>query len=498
MSDKISPDEPETSAEARFLATASHEIRTPLNGILGTVSLLLETEMEPAQREYAEVIRQSGARLLDLLNNVLDYARLDNSDIELEADVFCPARLGGEVVELLSPRAHASNIDIAARNLCPDGVHFRGDSGRIRQILFNLVGNALKFTETGSVLLDVDIVDSALVYRVIDTGPGIAPESRDRLFEAFSQSGSADAYKDGGVGLGLAIVKRLTEMLGGKIDISGAVGVGTCFTVTLPLETIEVNENKASGELGGSCALIGLPLASQLSIAAALSDAGVTPLALPVTSTSLPASVDTLIIGADLPEKDVKRISALGRLLVVLRPEDRGAIGRFKELGSAGWLIRPLRAASIEQRIAVLRATGEAQDDEVEETGAGHVLIADDNPVNALIGRRALESSGFTVTVATTGREAVEVVKTMNPAPILVLMDLRMPVMDGFEATRLLRESGLSVPIVAVSAEINPEIEKRAMAAGASGVASKPLDADALRSLAISWTTGRHLRSGAA
>ena len=168
---------------------------------------------------------------------------------------------------------------------------------------------------------------------------------------------------------------------------------------------------------------------------------------------------------------------------------------RFRTLGAAGWLTRPLRAKSVVERTGLAIAGSDVREEDSPKAGTGHVLIADDNPINALIARRALESSGFTTTVATTGREALDAIEQISPD--LVLMDLRMPIMDGFEATRRLRAAGSQVPVIAVSAEINPEIEKRARAAGADGVAAKPLDAEALRQLALKWT-GLHTQSGAA
>lgn len=483
------------SPEQAFLATASHEIRTPLNGILGTVSLLLETELTPAQREYAETIRLSGGRLLDLLNNVLDYARLDASAVELESENFCPLRLAREVVELLSPRAHAAGLDLAVRSLQWPVPVYRGDAGRLRQILFNLVGNALKFTSQGAVLVDIEPGPETLVFRVRDTGPGIAPQDQARLFEAFRQSSSSDAYRDGGVGLGLAIVKRLADLLGGKVSVTSQPGDGAVFTLEVPLRPADAPPLHDAVHLGGRIGLAGLPPATALALASVISGFEAEAWQIDLSSGPLPPGLDVVLLGADLPEALVAKLAQQAPSLVVLRPEDRGALGRFRELGCLGWLVRPLRTASLAERIVLARSGRLVPEEPTSENGAGRVLIADDNPVNALIARRALESAGFTVTVAATGSEALDAAERTRPD--LVLMDLRMPVMDGFEAMRRLRAGGFKAPIIAVSAEINPEIERRARECGASGVAAKPLDAAALRALARDWTTANRLTGAA-
>lgn len=487
--------EPE-SPEQAFLATASHEIRTPLNGILGTVSLLLETDLSPAQREYAETIRLSGGRLLDLLNNVLDYARLDASAVELEQENFCPLQIAREVTELLAPRAHAAGLDLAVRAVHWPVPVYEGDAGRLRQILFNLVGNALKFTRQGAVLVDVEPRACGLTLRVRDTGPGIATEDQARLFEAFRQSATADAYRDGGVGLGLAIVKRLADLLGGSVTVDSRPGEGATFSVDVPMRPADAPSLHDPARLSGRIGFAGLPAATTLALAATMSGLETEVFQIDLSTGEVPAGIDAILVGADLPEAMVSALARRAPALVVLRPEDRGAIGRFRQLGCRGWLVRPLRMSSIAERILLARSGRLLAEEPETEPGAGRVLIADDNPVNALIARRALESAGFTVTVAATGSEALDAAARM--APELVLMDLRMPVMDGFEAMRRLRAGGFTAPIIAVSAEINPDIERRARDCGASGVAAKPLDAQALRSLALQWTAGAGRLTGAA
>jgi CheY-like chemotaxis protein len=469
-----------------LLAMASHEIRTPLNGILGTVSLLLETDLSPAQREYAEAIHVSGARLLDLLNNVLDYARLDADAVSLELAPFCPMRLCREVAELLAPRAHAAGLDLAVRANPLPMPAFIGDAGRIRQILFNLLGNALKFTETGGVLVDVEASGGWLVLRVTDTGPGIAPPDQQRLFEAFHQAAAGDAYREGGVGLGLAIASRLSALLGGHISLRSDTGEGAAFSLHLPLQRAEANPSHDLPVLGGQIGLAGLPPATTLALASGLASLGARPVQFDPLQPLPPQGLDALLIGADLPESRIASLAAILPVIIVLRPEDRSQIRRFRDLGCAGWLLRPSRISSLAERILLARA-GSLPEDEPDVLANGtRVLIADDNPVNTLIARRALESAGFHVTLAMTGAEALDAAARMEPE--LVLMDLRMPIMDGYEAMRRLRAGGYQGVILAISAEMTLEIERRARAAGADGVAAKPLDADALRTLAARWT----------
>ena len=492
MSDTSKSDQPdpgsrpaeETSAEKTFLATASHEIRTPLNGILGTVSLLLETQLQPAQREYVEAIQLSGSRLLDMLNNVLDYARLDAGDIELEETRFSPEELAREVVELLAPRAHQRGIDIAVRNLSSGSYKALGDAGRIRQILFNLIGNALKFTGKGGVLVDVSFADESVIWSVIDTGPGISAEDQKGLFDAFRQTTAGDAQKDGGVGLGLAIVRRLVSILGGELELSSALGYGTIFRLKLPL-SVEPCAEASLQKPANRVTMIGVPGPTALSAAAPLYAAGAN---ISFKEPGVPLQDPGVILaGADLPSAEIARLSTLAPTLVVLRPEDRSTITRFRLLGAAGWLVRPLRPTSLIERVGLANAGNRdlGEDGPAASLAGARVLIADDNAVNTLIARRALEKSGFTVTVAATGVEAVEATQSMSFA--LILMDLRMPVMDGFEAMRRLRAKGNATPIIAVSAEINPQIEKQARESGADAVAAKPLDAGALRDLAETW-----------
>jgi hypothetical protein len=476
----------EPDAAQRFTAAVSHEIRTPLNGILGMAALLEEGELSAAQRDYATAIRRSGARLLDLLNNVLDFSRMEAGDIPLEAAPFDPSDLVQDVAELLATRAHAAGLDIAAvvdPELPPRMI---GDAGRLRQILFNLAGNAIKFTDKGAVLIEARPGDdgSGMTLIVRDTGVGVPDHARARLFDAFSQVSAADARRDGGVGLGLAIVARLVAAMKGSVDVSSTYGQGAMFRVCLPLEAGKGPVSPRRRPRRPLKVTMSLPPASSLACIVALAGEG----ARLVPNDDF---ADVAILDAALPPARIEAMAKHTRTLVVLRPGDRSRIEQFREMGCAGYLIRPLRAASIIERVGLTRAGAAQPEPDAEEKKPGEegaVLIADDNAVNALLASSALKAAGFRVDIASTGAEALERIGENDYA--VVFMDIRMPVMDGLEATRRIR--GLAgpasrTPIVALTADIDRELEDKAREAGVSQLAAKPIDPPRLREIAMRW-----------
>ena len=500
MSEQARPSEPNVGVEQRFIASVSHEIRTPLNGILGMASLLAETELTPAQADYVSAIRQSGARLLDLLNNVLDYARMDATGVDLElSDVNLP-RLAQDVVELLSPRAHQRGLDVCVRTTSDLNDTIRLDDGRLRQILFNLVGNAIKFTEQGGVLVDMETRDQTLIIRVIDSGPGLSQQDQRKLFDAFGQADASHRGRDGGVGLGLAIVRRLVTAMNGTIELISDVGIGACFRVSLPIERVPTESGRTEGNRpppGLRIGLAGLSAPLVLSISSMLTHAGHTPLVLPDDG-----DVDFWLSDASLAPSQLKKLAASAPLITLIRPEDRAHVAQLRAQGSAAYLMRPVRTVSLLERLDALVRNGVTTDqddfgDDAPVRGTrSRVLVADDNAVNALLATRTLEKAGYTCITAATGAEALEAVQTSDFD--IILMDLRMPVMDGFEAMRQVRALPTeknSIPIIAISAEINPHVERAARLAGADAVAAKPLDALTLRSIVERWTDTRTTHS---
>lgn len=482
----MSEDQP-IDPSRRFLASVSHEIRTPLNGILGMVSLLEDTTMSAEQREYVAAIGKSGARLLDLLNNVLDYSRMESGELPLASAPFDPAEMVQDVAELLAPRAHAAGLDLAAAPSPFLARRYRGDVGRIRQILFNLVGNAIKFTDQGGVLITVaENRGGELVFDVHDTGQGVPEEDQTRIFNAFGQVSTSDANRDSGVGLGLAIAARLAEAMGGDIALKSRAGEGAVFTLRLPLPA----ENEARPRRRRIPKPIHIRLeAHKASEWAILTALGAQNDAYIRTDAD---HCDVAILDAETPPRVVKAQAAAAPTLVILRPSDRSLIPKFRDMGCVGYLIRPLRAASVEEQVR-LAASGRDIVDEVDEVLApegARALIADDNPINALLGKTALAAAGFVVDTAGSGVEALELADKRGYA--VIFMDVRMPVMDGLEATRRIRAQEKDrrqprTPIIAVTADVDPDLEARARAAGVDLVAAKPIDPTRLKSLALDW-----------
>jgi CheY-like chemotaxis protein len=486
------------AAPDHYLASLSHELRTPLTAVLGMAGLLSETRLTAEQRAYLQTLRDCGEHLLGLVNEVLDLARLDEGHIALHPIRVEARQILQSTAELLSPRAHAKGLEIAWS--APAGLPaLMGDEGRLRQVLFNLAGNAVKFTEEGGVRLSVAPVADrvgaiTLRFTVTDTGPGVPEAQRARIFEPFAQASAEHAARSDSAGLGLAIVRRLAEAHGGRAGVAAPAAGGSQFWFEAEFAVAEPASD-AAPLAGQAVAIVSASAVVREAAVEMIQAAGgraLTFRTLAQAQTEAPAGCVALVDHA-LTRAGAKRARLrplAGRpSVILLAPEERARIPRYRAAGFAGYLIKPLRDVSLVSRVQAALGEGvRAAPDERAAAGAAgaRVLLVEDNPINALLARSLLEREGCAVERAASAAEALDAAATS--APDLIFMDLRLPDMDGREATKALRAAGCLAPIVALTADAYEEDRRSCLAAGMDDFAAKPLQPAVLRAILRRWT----------
>jgi PAS domain S-box-containing protein len=520
-------------AKSGFLATMSHEIRTPMNGVLGMARLLLENEPAPEQRTYIEAIHQSGEALLSLIEEILDFSKIESGTITLEDDDVELRPLIASVVELLGVRAHAKGVEIVA--FVEPGVPetIRCDGVRLRQIITNLVGNAIKFTERGGVRVNIEQIDGRerrwLRFEVRDTGVGVPPEKREEIFKEFAQADSSHARKFGGTGLGLAISKKLVTAMGGEIGVDAAPGGGSIFWWEMPVIALREPDSFERYLLSGTkVAFVTRNAVLREGLIAQLRAGGAEAVSLgldPAATGGHDADIILIDAGVDNTPELPALPDGRARAFVLLPPGARGKLNDLKGLGFSGYLIKPIRQSSLFERLRLRDGTmttpdfpahgalpGPARAKTIEPPpmpprtemprfepprtgappGAGaainkqgvpkqvrKILLIEDNPINAMLSRELLRRRGFDVSDVASGEAALSIV--IQKDFDVILTDLHMPGLDGLETAQRLRqweqaEHRPRTPIVALTADADQNIRGACQEAGMDGFLTKPID----------------------
>jgi signal transduction histidine kinase/CheY-like chemotaxis protein len=460
-------------AKSTFLATVSHEIRTPMNGVLGMIDVLERSPLSVEQREALGTVRYSASTLLRIIDDILDFSKIEAGRLDLESLEFSTVELIEGVAETLAPQAAAKGLKLAAYVAAGVPERVTGDPLRLQQILFNLLGNAIKFTETGSVRLSLETAGGqALCIKVVDTGIGLSREQQSRLFQPFVQADSSTTRRFGGTGLGLSIVRRLAEAMQGGVDVLSEPGEGATFMVTIRLGEASRAAPRAELALQGLRLGLALPDADEArAIARYLEDAGARVVLADPGAGFTGIHIDGL--ASDLPLSDGPATPDAAAAAGLPRPWRRDAL--IRAVARAAGRTPVVAAAPVARAAARLN---------------GRVLVVDDNSVNRKILARQLELAGASTDSAAGGEEALELWR--KGGYDLVLADLQMPTMDGFELARRIRQSEAAerrarTPILAVTASALEEQEQKSRAAGMDGFITKPIGIEQLKATLDVW-----------